>query len=77
MATDGSFSPPPDQQDTFDLTQYECWMAYPILRKYAQPWGDEQIEAQYDWTVDVLIPCLEAEGYAIQGIPSRETFIDS
>lgn len=52
-------------------------LAYPLEEKYLQPWTTETLEKAYDYFEDDLIPCLEAEGYPIEDVPSRGTFLDS
>ena len=66
---------PPEQASALNQAMYECLAAYPPIAKYNAPYTEEQIGIIYDWTVEVEIPCLEAQGYEIAGTPSRLTFI--
>lgn len=66
-----------DQKEAFGEAMYECRAKYPILPRYTAPWGDEQLDAQYEWTVRALIPCLGEHGYTIVDAPSRTVFIDT
>ncbi len=75
---DYTYEIPPGQDSVFNLAMYTCLLQYPYPREYSRPWGREQIRMQYHWTVDFVIPCLEAEGYSVGGtIPSESTFIDT
>lgn len=76
-SSNGYFTTPTGQESAFELAQYICFAKYPTDPKYIQPWGAEQIKAQYSYTVDVLIPCLESHGYPIENVPSEGSFIDS
>lgn len=73
MNPDGSFSMG-EQSEAYWRTWYECTMAYPVIPKYTAPWGSQQVEAQYDWTTEYLIPCLESHGVMVRDVPTREVF---
>lgn len=73
----GGIDYPPDQEENFRLAQYTCYMRYPIPEKYAQAWTNEQIRAQYSWTVEFVIPCLEEKGHPISEPPSESVFLDT
>lgn len=67
---------PEKQKPAFQLAQYSCTAMYPPLPEYTKEWSDKQISAQYDWTIESVIPCLEERGHSITGVPSRQAFID-
>lgn len=71
----GEYSYPVDQQSAFDLARYICTVSYPPDPKYLQPWTDVQTTRLYDYMVATEIPCLQAEGFSISGVPSEETFV--
>lgn len=73
----GMIQHPPGQEEAFALAQYTCRMMYPIAEKYNREWGNAEVEKQYEWTRDFVIPCLEDAGYSISGLPSKEVFVDS
>lgn len=74
MNSDGSFSTG-GQWESYWRAWYVCQMAYPVIPRYAGSWGPEQIEAQYAYTLDYLIPCLENYGITSGEPPTKETFI--
>lgn len=74
-APDGSYDTG-GQWDAFGAAQYECFARYPKDPQYLAPWREEQRRAQYEWVVQVLIPCLEEQGHPITDVPSREVFIE-
>lgn len=76
-STEGGWDIPKDKSDNFNLAQYTCMMQYPIPKKYAKEWGEDQVHIQYIWTRDFVIPCLAHEGYSITGLPSETAFVDS
>lgn len=74
---DGGVDVPTGNEEAFALAQYTCYMQYPVPERYAQPWGEEQVRAQYAWTIDFVIPCLEERGHPIAPPPSESVFVDS
>lgn len=67
---------PPEQLDAVLRDQFVCFSQYPQHPAYLREWGEEQLNAQYDWTVEALIPCIENAGYSISNVPSRATFVE-
>lgn len=75
---DGAMDTPADRMDEFWLAVYVCTLRYPVLPKYTQPEGEPQKRAAYTWTVEYLVPCLAANGYALTTpVPSEAAFVDS
>lgn len=76
---DGSgtyFEYPASQEEAFNLASYTCSARYPVEQKYMEPLSDEQARMLYSHYVDVLTPCLEREGYQVDGEPpSVEVFV--
>lgn len=73
----GGFETPEEQLGAFKRAQYICYMQYPLNQKYVKPWGLEEKEKQYDWTVNFVIPCLQNLGYTIDDeVPSKAVFVD-
>jgi hypothetical protein len=68
---------PPAQAEAYAVAMYVCSAQYPMDPKYLAPMTDDRIGALYDYYVDEMVPCLEAEGYAVPPAPSRETYIDT
>lgn len=64
------------QSEAFGAAQYECIARYPQDPQYLLWWEEEQYRAQYEWVVQVLIPCLEEQGHPITDVPSRDVFIE-
>jgi hypothetical protein len=52
-------------------------LSFPIDPKYTTPLTDQQLGALYDYNLNTLVPCLEAEGYEVPDAPSKTTFIDT
>lgn len=72
------FIVPEGQESQFALAQYTCRMQHPVKQKYAQDWGKEQVQIQYQWTRDFLIPCLEEYGHPINSaLPSEAKFVET
>ena len=65
------------QMESYLMARYTCTAMYPIDPKFTAPLTPEQIGAVYDYYLDDLIPCLEAEGYAVPEPPSRALFLDT
>ncbi len=54
----------------------ECEAQYPLDPRYNMRLPTKRAEAQYDFLVDSLGPCVEELGYSISGPPSKETWLD-
>jgi hypothetical protein len=67
----------PEREGAFNLANYVCATAYPSMPKYTAPLDRADIGRAYDWTVHTVIPCLEAKGFTITDVPTREDFISS
>jgi hypothetical protein len=68
---------PEEQQKPLHEATYRCDVMYPVHPVYEQQLDDGQLTLLYDYYLDALRPCLEAEGFDIAEPPSLETFIDS
>lgn len=76
VSPDGTYAAIPDaQMSVFNADMYACYAAYPVIPRYTDRLTDENIGNVYDWMISTEIPCLEAEGYPIDDVPSRATFI--
>ncbi len=67
---------PEEQKQAADLAQYTCRMQYPVMSKYTQEWGSAQLDLQYEWTVEYVVPCLQEQGHPTADIPTKEVFTD-
>ncbi|MFF2276808.1 hypothetical protein [Agromyces sp. NPDC058126] len=74
---DTTWEVPEEQWAAFQRESYVCTARYPPMPKYTGEWTERQISIQFDWTVDEVIPCLEARGFNIRDVPSRQVFLDS
>lgn len=68
---------PQEQQDRLQEEQAICIALYPLDDTYGGPLDDEELGRLYDYYVESLVPCLEAEGYSGFDAPSRDTYIES
>lgn len=48
---------------------------YPVHPRYRQPLTEKQIRLLYDYYVNRLVPCLQAEGYDVGPVPTWEFFL--
>lgn len=67
----------PDQEADWNLDNYICMSSYPIdPDRGGGMWTDAQTATQYDWTINTVLPCLDALGYTVTvPPPSRADFI--
>ncbi|WP_168627206.1 hypothetical protein [Cryobacterium sp. BB307] len=65
---------PESQYEAYELANYICYARYPVDQSTIPVFGDEQINILYSYYVDHLVPCLEANGYPIEYVPSKATF---
>lgn len=77
LTAEGVFKIPEGQKTAYNMAQYVCRMRYPVIERYAQPLKAKQIEIQYDWTIQFVIPCLEQQGFRISNVPTEARFIDT
>lgn len=74
---DGGQTPPADlpdsQGEAYVLANYVCYAKYPVDQS-TYVFGDEQIRIVYKYYVESLVPCLEANGYPVEDVPSEATF---
>lgn len=76
-APDGvNFEIPEGNEENFGLANYVCAMQYRVPKRLLGEWGRGQVEAQYRWTVEFVIPCLEEQGFPILPPPTEAAFID-
>lgn len=67
---------PEDQILAFEEAIYRCEVAYPTHPRFFEPWSDERVRATYDYVVNELVACLEAEGYPVaEAPPSFDTYL--
>lgn len=66
---------PPEQAQALHEALHRCNIMYPVHPRYRERLTDEQRSRLYDYFVNELVPCLQAEGRRIGPVPSRETFI--
>lgn len=66
-----------EQHDSVQRDFFRCFSMYPPHPSYTRQWDRDQVEAQFEWTVEALIPCLEGHGYSITEVPSRATFVQN
>jgi hypothetical protein len=70
------FTYEPEDEAAWNLDNYICMSSYPIDPDRGGTWTDAQTAIQYDWTINTVLPCLDALGYTITvPPPSREEFI--
>lgn len=74
---EGSPGIPESQMEAFDLAQFVCMARYPVDPELSGTWTEVQTAIQYEWTINTLIPCLEARGFEIEDVPSRSVFIET
>ena len=65
---------PESQYEAYELANYICYARYPVDESTTPVFGDEQVDILYSYYVDHLVPCLEANGYPIEYVPSKATF---
>lgn len=66
---------PPEQNELAYATYVACNVGMKIPR--SQPHNEEQLREIYAYGL-ALVPCLEAEGYVLQGeVPSADGFVES
>jgi hypothetical protein len=68
---------PPAQDEAYATATYVCMVEYPLDPKYSVPLDDSRLQVLFTYYVDKAIPCLEAEGYAVEDVPSFRTFADT
>ena len=73
----GGIDAAPEQHSVVQRDFFRCLSMYPPHPAYLNPWSDEQTTAQYEWTVEFLIPCIEAAGFSITDVPSRASFVQN
>lgn len=75
--SNGGVNVPSGNEDAYALAQYTCAVEYPVPERYTKEWGDAQVRTQYSWTVEFVIPCLEALNHPVAPPPSESVFVDS
>lgn len=68
---------PDAQMGAFNQASYECALSYPPRAETFEPLNDDQKNLIYDYVIDTQIPCLEAKGFVITEVPSRQVFVDT
>jgi len=63
------------QMSAFNLAYYTCDSMYSLNPRYTQGLTADQLGLWYDYSVQWLVPCLAALGYATTTPPTREAFI--
>lgn len=67
----------PAQQQAFDLSMFVCMVQYPLDPKYTVVLSSDRLELLYDYYVGSLSSCLGAEGYSVDGAPSKTLFVET
>ena len=62
------------ESEPYFVAFYTCEAMYPVHPKYNAPMTDAKIAKLYDYFLNSLKPCLEAEGYAVPPAPSLQRF---
>lgn len=65
--------PPAGQAEALAIANYTCALEYPVDPAEGMMTGS-RLRTLYDYYVDVLVPCLENEGYEIDTVPSWTVF---
>lgn len=69
---------PPDQQDAYEIAEYECTAMYFVDPRVVQPITPERLSLIYDYFSEFVVPCLIEQGRApTEPLPSRQVFIDA
>jgi hypothetical protein len=63
--------------EAFQVAYYACEAKYPLHPDYLRPLSDAQLEHLYDYFLNTLKPCLEAEGYGVPPAPSLQRFVET
>ena len=79
LGDDGTFSLTSDnsQLQPYDLATYVCSARFPLSANVYRPFNEKQLDFLYSYYVDDLVSCLEVEGYAVEGVPSRQAFFEN
>ena len=59
------------------LAVYTCAAQYPVLPSSYGLFSEAQLDYLYDFYVTVTVPCIEATGIAVEGMPDRAEFVQS
>lgn len=70
-------STPVGQEEPHAIAWYVCQAKYPGDPELAQPLTSAELEYLYNYLVNDLTPCLEAEGYKVDDPPSLQTYTDT
>lgn len=68
---------PADQVDAVGLAAYTCEAQYPVDPAHLGPPTDEHKQVIFEYLTRTLVQCLEDEGFTIDDVPTRETFMSS
>lgn len=63
--------------EAYHVAFYTCEAMYPLYPEYLVPLSNAQLEHLYDYFLDTLKPCLEAEGYGTPPAPSLQQFLEA
>jgi hypothetical protein len=66
-----------EQEEPTELARYGCNAKYPVHPKYSQPLNEAQLKYLYDYYVNTLTACLEAEDISVSEAPSFSSFLDA
>lgn len=67
----------PNIAPSYYSTLYVCEASYPIDPRYTRALNASQLAYLYAYYRDVLIGCLENQGYSTPELPSQQAFVDS
>lgn len=68
---------PREQNEAQALAYFSCAVSYPVDPRYSVPLNESQLAYLYRYYVQRLVPCLEAEGYAISNPPTWQRFLET
>ncbi|WP_168625786.1 MULTISPECIES: hypothetical protein [unclassified Cryobacterium] len=63
--------------EAFQVAYYTCEATYPLHPDYLRPLSEAQLAHLYNYFLNTLKPCLEAEGYDVPPAPSLQRFLET
>lgn len=81
VTSDGGLVPPADlpedQASVYAVADYTCHAQYPVDPALFRSFGEQQIEATYEYYVEELVPCLLKRGHRVEEPPTWASFRSS
>jgi hypothetical protein len=68
---------PASQQEALSEALAECRALYPMDDKYTGGLNEEELTRLYTYYVEILVPCLQDEGYSGFNSPSLITYLET